>query len=277
MLPARLKRTSLYQAIAASLFPLSGHQYPSPWYTPYKFRELSRVLRRPSNPAHLPPGYGRWLDERIIEYPWFFSRLPSGPGKLLDAGSALNFKLLLEHPKVREKTLTIMTLAPEEECFWRHGISYLYGDLRQTSLRADYFDWIVCISTLEHIGLDNTLLYTHDPERKENDPASYLAALRELHRVLRPGGSLFITVPFGRRDVRAWLQVFDREMVAGIVDAFQPVSCSQLFFHYGPAEGWQSCLPGDIEAARYFDPRTDQPWEGSPVAAEAVACLELTK
>ena len=43
----------------------------------------------------LPVGHGFRLDERIVEYPWLFSRLPSGAGNLLDAGSVLNYEFLL--------------------------------------------------------------------------------------------------------------------------------------------------------------------------------------
>jgi ubiquinone/menaquinone biosynthesis C-methylase UbiE len=44
----------------------------------------------------------------------------------------------------------------------QNNISYVYGDLRNTILKDQCFDEIVCISTLEHIGMDNTMLYTKD-------------------------------------------------------------------------------------------------------------------
>src|SRR5262245_13546483 len=73
-----------------------------PWtkgYVEYKLAEIGRVLRDGGFRGEaLPPRYGFRLDERIVEYPWFFSRLPSGAGTLLDAGSVLNFGFLLELP-----------------------------------------------------------------------------------------------------------------------------------------------------------------------------------
>ena len=277
MLPESLKRNPFVQGLAARVFSLTGHKYPSRWYAPYKFRELKRVLSGPFDPRHLPPLYGRWLDERIVEYPWFFSRLPAGPGRLLDAGSVLNFDFLLQHPRLREKNVTIMTLAPEEDCFWRYGVSYVFGDLRETGFRDEHFDFIACISTLEHVGLDNTLLYTADATKKENDPMSCMSAVREMRRILKPGGSAYITVPFGRRDVRSWLQVFDAAMLENLIAAFQPKTSSVDYFRYQPEAGWQVSSRETAEDARYFDPRNDTPWKGRPVAAEAVACLELRK
>jgi len=244
---------------------------------PYRIQETIRAIQTKLDPRTVPGGYGRWLDERIIEYPWLFARLPDGPGKLLDAGSALNFDYILRQPKLREKQLTITTLAPEDECFWKFGVSYVFGDLRNLSFREDHFDYIVSISTIEHIGLDNTLLYTQDPGKKETDTGSYRCALQELRRVLRPGGKLYLTVPFGRRDVRSWLQVFDAEMVKEIISTFRPASYSADYFLYDSHTGWQISSAQRASNARYFDFRHDQPWEGHPVAAEAIAALELVK
>ncbi len=277
MLPPGLKRNPIVQGLAARIFGLTGHKYPSRWYTPYKFRELKRVLRSHFDPHQLPAGYGQWLDERIVEYPWLFSRLPAGPGRLLDAGSVLNFDFLLQQPRLREKQLTIMTLAPEADCFWRYGVSYVFGDLRETGFRDGYFDYIACISTLEHVGLDNTLLYTSDASKRENAPASYLAAVRELRRILKPGGSAYITVPFGRHDVRTWLQVFDASMLGNLIAAFGPQTSSVDFFRYRSKDGWHPSSREAAVDARYFDPRTDTPWKGRPVGAEAVACVEVKK
>lgn len=277
MLPPRLKRNSRVQGLAARLFELTGHRYPSRWYTPYKLRELKRVLSGPFQPGRLPPQFGRWLDERIVEYPWFFSRLPAGTGRLLDAGSVLNFEFLLQQPRLREKDLTIMTLAPEAECFWRYAVSYVFGDLRETGFRDNYFDSIACISTLEHVGLDNTLLYTKDSTKKENDATAYLSAVRELRRILKPGGLAYITVPFGRREIRSWLQIFDAAMLESLIAAFAPQTSAVDYFRYKADDGWRLSSREAAADARYFDPRADTPWEGRPVGAEAVACLELKK
>lgn len=51
------------------------------------------------------------------------------------------------------------------------------GDLRRTALRDGWFDEIVCISTLEHVGMDNTLLYTSDPAFGTVAPDTYLDAI----------------------------------------------------------------------------------------------------
>src|SRR3954454_12407795 len=134
------------QVLKRRRFQRSGMKPWTKGYIEYKLHEIARVLRAGDfRPENLPPGFGFRLDERIVEYPWFFSRLPSGPGVLLDAGSILNFDFLLDQPALQEKQLHICTLAPESECFWQKGkgVSYLFDDLRNLPYRDHWFDWAV--------------------------------------------------------------------------------------------------------------------------------------
>ena len=275
MLPARFHQNALIQALKCRLFALTGHKPSHRWYGTYRVREIKRILSTPFDPDKLASQHGRWLDERMVEYPWMFSRLPEGPGALLDAGSILNFDFALQHRKLRGKRITIMTLAPEEESFWKQGISYVYGDLRQTFFRDDHFDTVVSLSTLEHIGLDNTMFYTADKSKEERKPNTYLAAVKELRRVLKPGGLALLSVPFGKAVVRDWFQIFDAAMVQSIVESFQPKSHTIRYFQYNGSQGWQSSDASSAGDARYFDLHTDTPWPRCPPAAGAVACLEL--
>jgi len=128
-----------------------------PWTVPYqelRDRTLAQAVRDPdllarfSTGAALPDGYGRGLDERCIEYPWLVAHLSAGPSRVLDAGSTLNHAFLLELPVVAEKRLHIVTLAPEPDCFWQRGISYVFEDLRTLPFKDDFYDVVVCVSTL---------------------------------------------------------------------------------------------------------------------------------
>ena len=277
MLKNLLAKNAFLTSLRAAIFPLSGHRVTNLWYTPYKFREIKRIVERNFEPCRLPCPYGRWLDERIIELPWLLSQLPEGPGTLLDAGSALNHDFILRHPKLRQKDLTIMTLAPEADCFWRRQISYVFGDLRQTVFRDNCFDWIASVSTIEHIGLDNTMYYTADRAKAENDPEAYVEAITEFRRILKPDGSLFLTVPFGRHCVHNWLQVFDGDRIERIVTTFRPSIHSETYFRYSEPYGWRLSSRAETLDARYFDYHSQPAWPDGPAAAEAVACLTLTK
>jgi len=62
--------------------------------------------------------------------------LLDGRGELPVARSALNHFDLLQRRKLRDRKITIMTPAPEGNCFRKEGILYIYGDLHDDLHRA---------------------------------------------------------------------------------------------------------------------------------------------
>ena len=248
-------------------------------YAIYKKRKIQKCLKLESfDIAKLEKGYGLGLDERIIEYPWLISKLPSKEGKLLDAGSVLNFDYILSLPVFEKKKIFISTLAPEKHSFWKNSISYVFEDMRNICYKDNFFDWIVCLSVIEHIGLDNTKFYTKNRKKNEQALQSYVVVIRELHRVLKPGGILYLSVPFGKHRNYGWLQTFNSEMVDGVLDAFSPSSYTEHHFRYDP-DGWKVSSRAESAACEYFDyyDKGNEYRKGSPIAAGAVVCLELLK
>jgi SAM-dependent methyltransferase len=276
----RLKRAlwPLYSTFGPAIYLAGGRRPWSLGYEVYKQRKIAdAVYKGQFDARRIPDGYGFRLDDRIVEYPWFFSRIPAGPGTMLDAGSVLNYDYLLAHPRLASKRVFISTLAPEADSFWRRGISYVYEDLRRSCFRDEYFDWIVSLSTVEHIGMDNTVLYTADPTRRESDRLSHLDAIREFRRMLAPGGKLFLSLPFGRAEDHGWLQLFDASMIDRVVATFSPVEMTESHFLYKES-GWTSSDRDQSKEASYFDihRRKDYPPDFL-AASRAIVCLELTK
>jgi hypothetical protein len=263
-----------------------------PGYKEYKAKYLSSVLgdapllKTFREGQRLPKGYGFRLDCRAVEIPWVLSRLNGEANTFLDAGSSLNYSYLLATPVLRKRKVTILTLAPEFRCFWHFGISYVFSDLRDLLFRNDCFQEIACISTIEHVGMD-TGIYTghHAAPDRQRGPKEYLRAIKELKRVLKPGGTLYITVPFGRYEDHGWLQQFDAELTDELIAAFGPRRLAETIFRYQPT-GWQQsdrvecaqCQFFDVFTSRYFDPDSTIEFPSDYRAGEgAVACLELHK
>lgn len=236
--------------------------------------------------SKLPDEFGIGYDERCIELSWLFANLPDENKRVLDAGSIMNHQFLVNHPLLRKTKLHILTLSPEKYCFWQKGISYLYDDLRKIPIRDQYYDIVICISTLEHVGFNNSM-YTHNDNYQENKPDDFVLAINEIRRVLKPGGTLFLTLPFGSYQNLGWSQQFDRELLTRAITAFEPDKVVETFYQY-TSKGWQLSTAQECKDSKYVQ-WIAQAWlsdkmpDSIPVeadkaaAARAVACVKLVR
>lgn len=136
------------------------------------------------------------MDERPIEMAWTLGRYRGEP-RVLDIGYAFAEPVWLSAlTTARPRTLTGLDLVEREV----PGMSAVVADVRRMPFPDRAFDVIFCISTLEHVGADNTRYGS----MKEDDPTGPLAALRELRRVVTRGGRILLTVPCGEQDGDDW-------------------------------------------------------------------------
>jgi SAM-dependent methyltransferase len=228
-------------------------------------RELDNAaaLERLRASKPLPPGYGAGANERVVEIPWLLAQGPRG--KMLDAGSALNHSAYLDRLQPSLEELHIVTLA-YEGVHSERGISYEYADLRALPYEDGYFDTIASISTLEHIGMDN-MGYGADAAQASDPAREVELAVRELARVLKKGGLLFVTVPYGRREDHRTFRQLDRPDLDRLIAAAEPAETTISVYRDAGSGGWEL---SDLEQAADASYRTD-------FAAEAVACVRLTK
>jgi FkbM family methyltransferase len=219
----------------------------------------------------LPAGLGAGFDERVVEYPWLVSR--GLTGRVLDAGSVLNHRHVLERLLPEIDALTVVTLAPEPVAFTGLGVSYLYDDLRLLPFRDGWFDDVVCLSTIEHVGMDNAVYGTAAPAA--SDPQAEAAkALAELLRVVKPGGRVHVSVPFGAPEDHGWFRQFDRETLGDLFDRVGVRPVAESFFTHG-SKGWRRASAVDASGLRY-SAEAGRSSDGA-VAARAVACFTFTR
>jgi O-antigen chain-terminating methyltransferase len=191
-----------------------------------------------------------WSDERAIEIPWVLARY-AGESRVLDIGTAFAEPQYVEG--LRElgagELVTVDLAEPAD----------VLADVRELPFPEEHFDFVLCVSTLEHIGRDNS---TYAVEATRDDQGDE-AALRELRRVLARDGRLLVTVPTGVHDDQGW-QV-QREPLAWIA-LFE--RCGFLVYedelYVRGADGWQTATLAQARDARYG---TD--------GAGAVLCAEL--
>lgn len=239
-----------------------------PWskgYREYKMRLIGETLADPElvreiGRGQLPAGFAIGVDERSVEYPWAVAHLRDGEGPVLDAGSALNFEELAELPLWRRRPLTIAGLSVEKKCFYPLGISYQFCDLRDLPFRDGFFHDVACLSTLEHVGMDNSI-YGHDNEQPNLDVAStelksdaFLPAVRELCRVTGKTGRVLVTVPVGRYEHHGFFQQFDEPLIGLLKDELgRHGQVGEQYFRYEQS-GWVACGWEECRDSRSHNP-----------------------
>ena len=279
----RDKYSSLKQTQQIKFYKQSGYLPWSEGYKAFKYSYIQETINSPNllekfRLHHkLPQKFGWRLDERAVEYPWVFSRLSLKPTRFLDAGSAMNFEQFVRHLRNKKKEITIFNLAPEKQCFWHQKVSYQFGDLRNLPYKDGWFDEIVCISTLEHVGMDNRGYGTEIEEYSKGD---YKVAILELIRVLRKDGQLLITLPFGKpQDIRRgngiFMQQFSSEHLRQLENILVGCNINTQFFQY-INDGWDVSSEEACSDAQYFNIHEEINFDPDfAAAARAVVCIEI--
>lgn len=228
----------------------------------------------------LPDDHGPHVDERCVEIPWAVAHIRGGEGRILDAGSVLNAPFILNHPSLAQRELVIWSLEVDNLTL-RSNISYIHGDFRDPILKPETFETIVCISTLEHVGMwpipKPPYAENLAKPQPEKDLLAYRTALATFRELLKPGGQLLLTVPYGKSEDQDWLQVFGAEGVADIKASFGPACVSETYYRASP-QGWQTADPADCQELRYYNIVKQPEFDADmPAAARAVACLAFVK
>jgi len=112
----------------------------------------------------------------------------------------------------------------------------------------------------------------------EKDPEAFKGVLRTFHDLLKPGGRLLITVPFGFGEDQDWLRIFDQAGIQDIKDAFGGMTLSETYYRHYAVEGWRPVAADECADAHYFNiVKTPEFGPDYAAAARAVACLELQR
>jgi glycosyltransferase involved in cell wall biosynthesis/SAM-dependent methyltransferase len=189
--------------------------------------------------------------ERLIEIPWMLSRWHGEP-RVLDVGYAF-------------ASLTWLSGLLDRSIPTLHGVDLAALAVPGMHRTRAAFDLIYCISTIEHVGRDNTR-YGLPPEPP--DPDADLTTLLELARVLAPTGRLLISVPLGRWEDHGWFLQYDLASWNDLVDRSPFEVQEQEHFRLSP-EGWVWVKdPRAMGLLAYGD--------GVP-AAKGVLCAVLVK
>jgi SAM-dependent methyltransferase len=197
-----------------------------------------------------------WSDERLIEMPWVLARYRGEP-RVVDIGYANAAPEYLE---------ALVSAAPGEVVGLDliespvTGMRSVVGDLRALPFPDAAFDVLLCISTIEHVGHDNRVYGAGE----EQDATGITDALREIRRVIAPGGRALITVPTGVEEDHVWFVQLPVATWRGLFAAVGLRITEEEVYELGE-DGWRVSA-GEAADARYGE---------RGAAASAVYCVEL--
>jgi SAM-dependent methyltransferase len=199
----------------------------------------------------LPEKYGRGLPERVIEL--LLAKMVYSPGaELLDVGNAnamkCHLQMIVSLPGPRYFTgIDIASPAYDVQKYYNKSIR---SNIANTDFKSQTFDIIWCISALEHFGMDNSG-YTSEFTM---DSGLASRALQEMLRILKPGGRILITVPFGKYEDHGWLINYDTGHFHHLLQIVRPYgTIYELYFRHTFGSGWTNANPDELRYVGYFD------------------------
>ncbi|MBN1438950.1 MAG: class I SAM-dependent methyltransferase [Anaerolineales bacterium] len=170
--------------------------------------------RKTSTPPAAPEGAPNLEGDRDIEWTWVGANLPPGRGRAFDFGSGES-NLALE-AALRGYRVTSVDLTPPVRRYVRHPrVEYLQADLLTMRLPKGGFDLVINCSTVEHVGLAGR--YSVAEERPDGD----LEAMRILHRAMKSGATMLLTIPVGMDEVfKPLTRVYGKKRLPRLTEGF---------------------------------------------------------
>lgn len=198
------------------------------------------------------------INERIIEYPFVYSNINLQPGgQVLDVGPGAS-KLPVELASLGYK-VWIIDLNEYPYPVNHPNFHPVQGDMRKTSLSHDFFDRVTAISSIEHVGLEGEDNFDGDKK-----------AIREIKRVLKPGGKVLLTVPFGKRLIHYYKgiarhRVYDLEQLKELLSG---LDIEKMEWAVAKNGLWS---PAPLEEVKGVDHADVRDWHSSKAVALIVA------
>lgn len=205
------------------------------------------------------------LSERTVEIPFILSQY-RGEARVLEIGFAHAEPRYVEALASLEIPLLVgLDLVPGDPKLAQVFTAVL-GDVRTPLFCEGAFDLVLLVSTVEHVGRDNSNygIGGHGPASDEHPDHR---AIARIARWLAPGGRVLLTVPFGRFEDHGWLINYDAAHLDALVAASGlDVASSRYYEQRG---GWVPCDRDEVRNRGYGS-------LGVPNAG-AVALLELVR
>lgn len=185
--------------------------------------------------------------ERVVEVPWVLGKY-RGEGRVLEVGYAFAEEHYLRALVEMDIPFLVgVDAAPSPRAADVLRFHQVRSDILHPCFGAQTFDLILCVSTIEHIGRDNTR-YGLDQGHEDSHPDH--AAIRAMAGWLAPAGRLLLTVPFGRFEDHGWLINYDMDRLDALIKASE-LDVEEMTFYAWQPGGWDEVQPEALRDRGY--------------------------
>lgn len=148
--------------------------------------------------------------DRFVEYPWVLGYLNLCPKDInvLDVGCSSSMLPIIIACLGFDAYGIDVRAYPIQAPFKFH-----HKNICENTFPERFFEVITAISTIEHIGISE---YGGD--------YTDFSAINEIHRLLKPGGILLMSVPFGKYEETEFHRIYDRERINDLLREFRNVN-----------------------------------------------------
>jgi ubiquinone/menaquinone biosynthesis C-methylase UbiE len=162
--------------------------------------------------------------ERLVEYDFVSRNLlsPKKQADILEIGSAGSRLAEAVNEFGRRKLQTFRIDIAQFGCDIRM-------DARMIGFRDEAFDQVICISTIEHVGIGNN-----------GDESGDVKTVKEVLRVLKKGGNAIITVPYGKVN-KPTHRVYNRHTLSRLIAVDKGSSVAKKEFYCYDSGKWKRC------------------------------------
>jgi ubiquinone/menaquinone biosynthesis C-methylase UbiE len=174
--------------------------------------------------------------ERVVEYSFLERNLisTSVSAKILDIGSAES-ALTKEISKLGIGRWSVIGIDVRGMPITQSSSPFVFlrMDSRKLAFRDEVFDQVICISTIEHVGIPSETYGIH-----EKDDIGDLITISEIYRILKKGSTLVLTLPYGKMTQGKDHRIYDRNSLANLISKFSRVKSE--FYRYDKGK-WKKC------------------------------------
>ena len=173
------------------------------------------------------------VNERIVELPVVFQIIDKPKSKILDVGC--NESLLSLHLASLGHEVTALDINPYE--FAHPNLKFIQADVNEIDLPTNHFDYVIFLSTLEHIGLG---VYG-----EEGGAEGDKRAVQKARDVLKKRGKLILTVPFGAQEISPTQRIYSSNQIRKLLNGFK---LKKSFYFKGENQVmWQPVVVSELE------------------------------